>query len=90
MLRTIQRAVPLPDSRVRVTWGDGTELVIDLSSFLSKEGVFAFLSDRTRFAALSVGPRGRTLVWRDPEGDEIDLCADALWQLAHQGGVEAA
>jgi hypothetical protein len=29
-------------------------------------------------------------VWRDAEGDEIDLCADALWRLAHQGEIEAA
>ena len=31
-----------------------------------------------------------TLVWQDPEGDEIDLCADALWRLAQEGAIEAA
>jgi hypothetical protein len=52
--------------------------------------MFAFLTDPTAFDAVAVGPRGRTLVWRDPEGDEIDLCADALWRLAHENATEAA
>jgi hypothetical protein len=37
-----------------------------------------------------VGARGRRLVWRHLEGDEIDLCADALWRLAQEGTIEAA
>jgi hypothetical protein len=57
---------------------------------LAKGGVFAFLADPAAFNAVAVGERGRTLVWRDPEGDEIDLCADALWRLAHEGAIEAA
>ena len=51
--------------------------------------VFAFLTDPAAFNAAAVGPRGRTLVWQDPEGDETDLCADALWPLAHQGTFKA-
>jgi hypothetical protein len=34
--------------------------------------------------------RGRTFVWRDRQGDEMNLCADALWRLARQGATEAA
>jgi len=59
--------------------------VVDLAPVLAKGGVFAFLREPAAFDAVAVGPRGRILVWRDPEGDEIDLCADALWRLAHQG-----
>lgn len=90
MLRTIQLAEPMPKSHVKLVWADGSESVVDLGPVLAKGGVFAFLTDPAAFNAVGIGARGRTLVWRDPEGDEIDLCADALWRLAHQGDVEAA
>jgi Protein of unknown function (DUF2442) len=89
-LRTIQNAAPLPAGRIRLTWDDGSESVVDLAPLLAKGGVFAFLADPAAFNAVAVGERGRTLVWRDPEGDEVDLCADALWRLAHEGAIEAA
>ena len=88
-LRTIQSAKPLPASRVKLVWDGGTESVVDLGPVLAKGGVFAFLTDPAAFNAAAVGPRGRTLVWQDPEGDETDLCADALWPLAHQGTFKA-
>ena len=88
MMQTIRTAEPLPESRVRLVWGDGFESVIDLGPILAKGGVFAFLADPTAFDTVEVGERGRTLLWRDPDGDEIDLCADALWRMAH--GEEAA
>ena len=90
ILRTIQSAEPLPAGRLRLVWGDGTESVVDLTPVLAKGGVFAFLTDPAAFNAVTLGERGRTLLWRDPEGDEIDLCADALWRLAHEGAIEAA
>jgi len=90
MLRTLQSAQPLPESRIKLVWGDGAESVVDLAPLLAKGGVLAFLREPAAFKAVAVGPRGRTLVWRDAEGDEIDLCADALWRLAHQGEIEAA
>jgi hypothetical protein len=90
LLRTIQSAEPLAANRIRLAWHDGTESVVDLTPLLAQGGVFAFLSDPAAFNTLAVGARGRTLVWQNPEGDEIDLCADALWQMAHQGATEAA
>jgi hypothetical protein len=89
-LRTVQSAKPLPHNRIKLGWGDGSESVVDLGPVLAKGGVFAFLRDPAAFNGVAVGPRGRTLVWRDPAGDEIDLCADALWRLAHEGTIEAA
>jgi hypothetical protein len=77
-LRTIQRAKPLPHKRIKLAWDDASEAVVDL------------LHDPVAFNAVAVGPRGRTLVWRHPEGDEVDLCADALWHLAHEGTSDAA
>ncbi len=89
-LRTIRAAEPLPERRVKLVWGDGAKSVVDLGPVLAKGGVFAFMTDPAAFGAVGVGERGRTLVWRDPDGDEIDLCADALWRLAHGGAAEAA
>jgi Protein of unknown function (DUF2442) len=89
-LRTIGSAEPLPASRIRLVWDEGSESTVDLTPVLAKGGVFAFLRDPAAFNSVKVGARGRTLVWNDPEGDEIDLCADALWDLAHAGTTEAA
>lgn len=89
-LRTITSATPLLDQRIGLIWADGSESVVDLGPVLAKGGVFAFLADPDAFQAVAVGDRGRSLVWIDPEGDEVDLCADALWRLARQGEVEAA
>jgi hypothetical protein len=82
-VRTIAGAEPLPASCIRLEWDDGTESVVDLTAVLAKGGVFAFLIDPAAFNAVAVGARGRTLVWQDPEGDEIDLCADAFgaWRM---------
>jgi hypothetical protein len=88
-LRKIEAAEPLPQSRIRLVWDDGAESVVDLAPVFAAGRVFGFLSDPDAFNAVVVGPRGRTLIWHDPEGDEIDLCADALWRLA-QEGAEAA
>lgn len=90
MLRTIQSVEPLPASRVRLVWDDDSESEVDLAPLLAKGGVFAHLVDPAAFNSAEVGPRGRTLVWRAPEGDEIDLCADALWRMAHEDAIDAA
>jgi hypothetical protein len=44
------------------------------------------------FAQAQVGPRGRTLIWRlgKNEDDVVDLCADALWRMAHPEERSAA
>jgi hypothetical protein len=88
-LHTIKWVKPLPQhpGRLQVCFGDDTAAVIDLSPILAQGGVFEPLSGplqerRERFAAVEVGPRGRTLEWRVGE-DIIDLCADALWLMAH-------
>ena len=89
MMQSIIAVEPLAHTRLRVTWADHTESVIDLRPFLPKGGVFEVLGDTARFEAVQIGERGRTLIWHDDASDEIDLCADALWQMAH-GRVSAA
>jgi Protein of unknown function (DUF2442) len=89
-VKLLRSAKPLPAQPHQAGVGRRRRSVVDLSSLLAKGGVFAFLIDPAALTTVAVGPRGRTLVWRDPEGDEIDLCADALWRLARQGATEAA
>jgi hypothetical protein len=89
-MQSITAAEPLPQTRLRITWADRSESVVDLHRLLARGGVFKVLADQARFEAVQIGERGRTLIWRDDEGDEIDLCADALWQMAHGSKVSAA
>jgi hypothetical protein len=88
-LHTIKwvKAVPQHPDRLQVCFEDDTAAVIDFSPILAQGGVFEPLrgplrEQWARFAAVQVGPRGRTLEWRVGE-DVIDLCADALWLMAH-------
>ena len=90
MMQSITGVEPLPQTRLRLTWSDQSQAVVDLRPLLAKGGVFEALADQARFEAVQIGERGRTLIWHDDEGDEIDLCADALWQMAHGGKVSAA
>jgi Protein of unknown function (DUF2442) len=89
MIQSIMAVQPLPQTRLRITWADQSESILDLRPLLARGGVFEVLGDQARFEAVQIGERGRTLIWHDREGDEIDLCADALWQMAH-GKVSAA
>lgn len=66
--------------------------VVDLSPMLAQGGVFAPLRDPAVFASVEIGPRGRTLIWKVGEGEDdvVDLCADALWLMAHPEERSAA
>ena len=76
----IESATPLPDGRrVSLRWVGGAETSVDMAPLIARGGVFAVLSDPALFAAVTVGPRGRSLTWPG----ELDLDADALWFEAH-------
>jgi|SRR6516162_1153079 hypothetical protein len=66
--------------------------VVDLSGMLAQGGVFEKLRDPARFAAVEIEPGGRAIFWRLGEGEDdiIDLCADALWLMAHPEEHSAA
>src|SRR5438477_12945469 len=60
---------------------------LPISLILGQGGVFERLSgplseNRARFAAVEVGPRGRTIFWRVGE-DIVDLCARTRTRLNH-------
>jgi hypothetical protein len=75
--------------RLVLTWASGETAELDLSP-LFRKGAFAAVRDARAFAQVAIGERGRSLVWHDPEGDELDLCADALWKMAYERAVTAA
>lgn len=64
---------------------DGSESVVDLTPVLAKGGVFAFLRDPAAFNTVTVGARGRTLVWQD-SGRARPLRRCPLG-LAHEGAT---
>lgn len=76
----IESVVPAASgAAVTLTWAGGAQTVFDMTPVIARGGVFTALTDPTLFAAVTVGPRGRSLVWPG----ELDLDADALWFDAH-------
>jgi len=64
----------LPGFRLRLQFEDGVEGVVDLSQ-LAGRGVFArWTEEPDSFDGVQVTPHG-ALAW----GDDLDLCADALY-----------
>jgi hypothetical protein len=89
-LHTITFAKRIEDGKfdLGIHFDDGFA-VVDLSAMLAQGGVFTPLRDPARFAAVEVGPRGRSIFWQVGE-DVVDLCADALWLMAHPAERSAA
>ena len=71
----------LPPYGLRLTFEDGTDGLIDGARWLNSEplGVFAPLVDPVEFAKVHVRPELGTIAW----SDELDLCPDVLYALAH-------
>jgi hypothetical protein len=81
-MHTIKAADALPGCRVRLTFEDGFQGVVDLAAIAARGGVLSVLAiDPAGFA---ISEHGRALVWGDADGDEVDLCADALRQMAEE------
>lgn len=84
----IRNVEALPDFVLRLTFEDGWSGTVDFAPIIAKGGIFAFMGDRTTFATVQIGEKGRSLVWIDPEGEEVDFCADALRMQAETRAVE--
>ena len=63
----------LPGYRLWIRYSNGVSGEVDLS-YLVGQGVFEAWQDHHNFETVRVGP-GRQITW----GEEIDLCADALY-----------
>jgi hypothetical protein len=78
-MHTIKTAEALPGHRLRLTFEDGFHGVVDLAAIAAHGGVLSVLA--TDPGGFAVSEHGRALVWVDADGDEVDLCADALRQM---------
>jgi hypothetical protein len=63
----------LPNYKLWLRYDDGVVGEVDLSRLVGK-GVFELWNDYRKFEQVSIGSHGE-LAW----GDDIDLCADALY-----------
>lgn len=88
-LHKIKRAAPddaaLYSLKMWIEFDDDRKAIIDLAETFAVGGVFDALRDRDRFARVQVADDGRSIFWRTGPGvdDIVDLCADALWLMAH-------
>ena len=60
--------------RIRVTYPDGTDGIVDLSADVGR-GVFAPLADEAFFRTVHVGRFGQ-IAW----SEDIEICPDAAYQ----------
>ncbi|MCE5325775.1 MAG: DUF2442 domain-containing protein [Planctomycetaceae bacterium] len=75
-MKKIVEVEAMENYRLRLTFQDGLVATVDLSDLVGK-GVFELWNDYGQFREVSIGPSGE-LVW----GQEVDLCADALYLRA--------
>jgi hypothetical protein len=68
------RIEPLSGYRLRVTYPDGVEGVIDLSGDVGR-GVFAPLADEAFFRSVHIGQFGQ-ITW----SDDIEICPDSAYE----------
>jgi len=79
------RIEALPGYRIRVTYSDGVEGVINLSSEIGR-GVFAPLADEAFFRTVHIGRFGQ-IAW----SEDIEICSDAAYEeIAAMKSVEAS
>lgn len=79
------RVEALPGYRIRVTYADGVEGVIDLSADVG-QGVFAPLADEAFFQTVHIGSYGQ-IAW----SEELEICPDAAYQeIVSQPAIEVS
>jgi len=77
MLKDIVAVEPLNAYRLRLHFEDGVNGVVDLTSLVTFQGVFAPLEDQAYFQLAQVNPELGTVVW--PNGADLD--PDVLYAL---------
>lgn len=73
-MHKITYAVTEPNFKLRLTFADGAEVLVDFKPIIEMGGVFAKLNDLEFFKQVKIGSQGRSIEWPG----EIDFCADAL------------
>ena len=84
MLRDVVSVQALPEHRLRVTFDDGIEGIVDVAQLVKFTGVFEPLGDPEFFAKATVHPELGTVSWPN----NADLDSDVLY--AKVAGVPVA
>lgn len=87
-MHRIKSARMLPGLNLSLTFADGFSGIANLSETAQKGGVLAVIHSNPEGFAIS--PGGRSIIWLDKDGDEVDLCADALRIMAETATTRAA
>jgi hypothetical protein len=82
-LHRIKDAQATDRNRLRLLFEDGTTAVVDFEPIIREGGVYEPLGDESYFRRFRVERNGRVLAWPD----DIEFCADALWQEASGGDL---
>ena len=75
MLRDVVSVEPLPEHRLRVSFDDGLEGVVDVAQMVQFTGVFEPLRDPAFFAQAKVNTELGTVCWPN----DADLDSDVLY-----------
>jgi hypothetical protein len=62
-----------------LVWDDGSSTIKAMASLIGTRHIFKPLADAEFFRQARIINDGRGIAW----GDDIDMCADALWFDAH-------
>lgn len=76
------RVEALPDYRLRLTYADGVEGVINLANDVGR-GVFAPLADEAFFRTVYLGQFGQ-IAW----SEDIEICSDAAYREIESRSAE--
>jgi hypothetical protein len=87
-LHRIVAAEMLSGLRLRLRFEDGFQGIASLAETVRAGGVLTAISDNP--TGFSVIENGRAIAWRYVDGDDVDLCADALRRLAEHAAARAA
>jgi len=75
MLKDVVAVQPLSDYRLRITFDDGVEGVVNVRELVEFTGVFEPLQDASFFARVDVNPELGTVCWPN----DADLDSDVLY-----------
>ncbi len=84
----VEAAQALDDHRLRVSWTDGLDAVVDFRDLLRAGGFYGPLADPAVFRDVRLHAFGHGIYWPGPGDTEIDICPDMLRARADPKAAE--
>jgi hypothetical protein len=79
MLKKIISVRAHPSYRLELLFESNARIEVNFSDAIKTGGVLSKLEDPAFFAQVRIGENRRSIEWPD----DIDFCADALWEQSH-------